>query len=51
MAIGMNLQGYISSEDLDQWGEVKHPLYYPFFARLAEPGGIFFDATSQRLRV
>eukprot|EP00804_Cyclotella_cryptica_P007400 CCRYP_002617-RA/>CCRYP_002617-RA protein AED:0.00 eAED:0.00 QI:635/-1/1/1/-1/1/1/1299/486 len=45
MVIGMNLQGYISSEDLEQWGDEKHPLYFPWFAQLAEPGSIF-DATS-----
>ncbi|KAL7522355.1 hypothetical protein ACHAWX_007182 [Stephanocyclus meneghinianus] len=45
MVIGMNLQGYISSEDLEQWGDEKHPLYFPRFAQLAEPGSIF-DATS-----
>lgn len=45
MVIGMNVQGYISSEDLQQWGEEKHPLYFPFFARLAEEGAIF-DAQS-----
>lgn len=45
MVIGMNLQGYISSEDLEQWGEEKHPLYFPFFAKLAEEGAIF-DAQS-----
>jgi hypothetical protein len=45
MVIGMNLQGYISSQDLKQWGETQHPLYFPFFARLAEEGGIF-DANS-----
>ena len=45
MVIGMNLQGYISSEDLQQWGEEKHPLYFPFFSRLAEEGAIF-DAQS-----
>lgn len=45
MVIGMNLQGYISSSDLEQWGEETHPLYFPLFASLAEEGAIF-DAQS-----
>ena len=45
MVIGMNLQGYVSSKDAEQWGDEKHPLYFPFFASLAEKDAIF-DATS-----
>jgi len=39
LVISMNLQGYVSR------GEEGHPLYFPFFAQLAEEGGIF-DAKS-----
>ena len=41
MVVSMNLQGYISSADAELWGDEEHPLYFPFFARLAEEGGIF----------
>jgi len=41
----MNMQGYISSDDAKEWGAEDHPLYFKFFADLAEPGGIF-DASS-----
>jgi len=43
MVISMNIQGYVSSDDFP--GDDCHPLHYPFFSKLAEPGGIF-DAKS-----
>ena len=45
MVISMNLQGHVSREDQERWGEEEHPLYFPLFARLAEEGNIF-DAHS-----
>ncbi len=48
MILFMNMQGYISVDDATRWEMDKgysHPLHFPFFARLAEAGGIF-DASS-----
>jgi len=44
MVISLNVQGYISQEDQERWdpsGEDAHPLYFPWFASLADEGGIF----------
>lgn len=40
MVISMNVQGYISREDQEEF-EGDHPLYFPRFARLAEKDAIF----------
>ena len=48
MILFMNLQGYISVDDAKRWEMdtgYSHPLHFPVFAKLAEPGG-FFDASS-----
>ena len=45
MVISMNLQGYVSRANKELWGDEDHPLYFPFFAQLAEEGAIF-DAKS-----
>ncbi len=44
MVISLNVQGYISQEDQERWdpsGENAHPLYFPWFASMADEGGIF----------
>jgi len=41
MVIFINLQGYVSRADRELWGDEEHPLYFPFFSRLAEEGAIF----------
>ena len=46
MVISMNAQGYISSDDAKEWE--WHPLYFPFFAMLADEGGIFDASSSWR---
>lgn len=48
MILFMNMQGYISADDATRWEMdqgYSHPLHFPFFAKLAEPGGVF-DASS-----
>jgi len=45
MIISLNVQGYVTSADNkhweDIWGYTKHPLYLPYFAKMADEGAIF----------